>query len=272
MSTNKIKIPTGTKEWASSNINIISGCSHDCKYCYSKLLAVRFKRKTNQTWNEMELNSEKLNKKFKKRKGRIMFPTSHDILPEYKEECIQVLEKLLKAGNSVLITTKPHLEVIKDLCKRLEDYRDLVQFRFTITSNDDDLLQFWEPGAPRFRERLLSLKHAFLKNFKTSVSIEPFLDKNPIPLIEIIQPFVSETIWIGKMNYIRKDNLTIEEIDYYNQIRENISPNNIYEIIEKLKKNNKIRYKDRIKKMNLEIPTFQKPDVVGQSKKKKNSK
>ena len=36
----------GTYEWAVKNFNIVSGCSHNCKYCYSKEMAIRFKRKT----------------------------------------------------------------------------------------------------------------------------------------------------------------------------------------------------------------------------------
>ena len=154
------KITLGTKEWASSNINLISGCSHDCRYCYARKMAIRFKRKTEESWKIMELNKKKIFQNFKKRKGRIMFPTSHDITPEFKEECFLVLKKLLDAGNSVLITSKPHFDIIKELCVSFEKYKDLIQFRFTITSLNNNILEFWEPGAPSFEERLESLKFA----------------------------------------------------------------------------------------------------------------
>ena len=95
-------IPTGTKEWASSNVNLISGCSHNCRYCYAKKMAIRFGRKDDYTWKVMELNKDKLNQEFKKRKGRIMFPSSHDIVPEFKDECFLVLEKLLDAEIELL--------------------------------------------------------------------------------------------------------------------------------------------------------------------------
>ena len=39
---NKEKAPKrlfGTKEWADVNFNFINGCTHDCKYCYSKEMA-----------------------------------------------------------------------------------------------------------------------------------------------------------------------------------------------------------------------------------------
>ncbi len=257
----KKKITLGTKEWASSNVNLISGCSHNCRYCYARKMAIRFKRKTEESWKHMELNDEKLAINFKKRKGRVMFPTSHDITPEFKEECFLVLKKLLDANNSVLITSKPHYNVIKELCEQFEIYKNLIQFRFTITSLNNKLLQFWEPGAPSFQERLCSLKFANSMKYKTSVSIEPFLDKTPLQLVKKIYPYISETIWIGKMNYLKRNYNSIEEMDNYNEIRENFSSQNIQRIISQLKRFKKIRYKDSIKKLDLEIPSIQAPPM-----------
>ena len=37
------KRKTGTREWAESNYNIGIGCSHDCRYCYARTNAVRYK-------------------------------------------------------------------------------------------------------------------------------------------------------------------------------------------------------------------------------------
>ena len=228
----KNKVPTGTKEWASSNVNIINGCSHNCAYCYAKKMAIRFNRKSKDNWKDMELNDRACSHNFKKRKGRIMFPSSHDIVPKFKEECFQVLNKLICAGNSVLITTKPHFDVIKDLCDSFIQNKNLIQFRFTITSINNDLLHYWEEGAPLFEERLKSLKYAYEMEFKTSVSIEPFLDKNPIPLIEKISPYVTETIWLGKMNYIQRNNLKTEDERYFLEIRQNNSLENIKYIVD----------------------------------------
>ncbi|TFG14886.1 MAG: radical SAM protein [Promethearchaeota archaeon] len=261
MKRKKKKITLGTKEWASSNINLIYGCSHNCRYCYSKILAIRFKRKTEKSWKIMELNQEKLKKNYKKRKGRIMFPTSHDIVPEFQEECFQVLKKLLDAKNFVLITSKPHFEVIKALCSRFIDFKDLIQFRFTITSINDDRLKFWEPGAPNFDERFQSLKFAYSKQYKTSVSIEPFLDKNPISLVKKLYPYVSETIWIGKMNYIKRNSNSIGELGYYNEIRQNYTIANIQQLIYSLRRYKKIRYKDSIRRLDLDVPSLQAPSM-----------
>jgi DNA repair photolyase len=198
------KITKGTKEWATTNVNIYSGCSHDCKYCYAKKMAIRFNRKTEENWKEMELNQAAYKKGYAKRKGRIMFPTTHDITPETVDTCLEVILKMVKAGNEVLITTKPAESVIKVLCDGLNQYKDLVQFRFTITSYDDAALLYWEPGAPSYNERVAALKHAFNSGFRTSLSIEPCLVNEPQDIIDDTEEFVTESIWIGPLNYCGK--------------------------------------------------------------------
>ena len=248
-------ITSGTKEWATSNVNIVSGCPNDCRYCYARKMAIRFGRKTDDTWKTMELNMKAITKNYRKRKGRIMFPSSHDIVFENLEYCCIVLKKLLKAGNEVLITSKPNLWCIFTLLNQLESFKDQIQFRFTITSRNNQKLRFWEPKAPDFEERLQSLELAFRRGFKTSISIEPFLDKDPLPLIIQLAPFVSDTIWIGKMNYIQVNNLSPEELKYYDYQREICSWSNIEKILFELQKLpesifSKIRIKDSIKNMN----------------------
>lgn len=248
------QITSGTREWASSNVNICKGCSNNCRYCYGKKNAVRFGRNTEENWKEMILNKDAVNKNYKKRKGRIMFPSSHDITRENLKACAIVLKKMLQVGNEVLITTKPDLYCIRVLLSYLKKYKARIQFRFTITSCNDECLKFWEPGAPCFEERMNALKQARMKGFKTSVSIEPFLDKNVIPLILRVAGDVTETIWVGKMNYIKSNALTPEEEKYYHFQRKICSWSNIQEILSNIQKlpneiKSKIRIKDSIRKM-----------------------
>lgn len=173
-----VKQVFGTQEWAKYNENCIKGCSHDCKYCYAKSNAVRFKRNTVEGWKNEEVNRNKLSHGFNRRSGTFMFPTAHDITPEHLDECIYFLGNILKPGNDVLVVSKPHLECIGALCNQFPNYKDNILFRFTIGSADSAALKFWEPGAPDFLERLESLKHAFDLGYKTSVSCEPMLDGN----------------------------------------------------------------------------------------------
>jgi len=214
-------------------------------------MAIRFGRRTEENWQDMNLKANAINKSYKKRKGRVMFPTSHDITPdlEVKKACFKVLRKLLESENSVLITSKPSYEVIKEICQKFKGYKHLIQFRFTITSNNNELLKFWEPGAPDYDERLRALIYAFEKGFKTSVSIEPFLDFDPIPLIDSLTPWITESIWIGKMNYIRRNNLSDSEKSFYSSIRKNYEIKNIIKIARKLENKKLIRFKDSIRKV-----------------------
>ncbi|HEC37771.1 hypothetical protein LCGC14_0459800 [marine sediment metagenome] len=242
------KVTLGTKEWADSNVNCYLGCSNNCRYCYAKKMAVRFKRDSENTWKVMKANQKNISKNYKKRNGRVMFPTSHDITEASLKNCLIVLDKLIKAGNDVLITSKPQFQCIKKICDNFFNYKELIQFRFTITSIDNEILGFWEPRAPNFEERILSLKYAYEMGFKTSISIEPFLDNDPYILIDFLIPYVTESIWIGKMNYIQKHQLNHYERLFYKKVRENNQRSNLLQIINRVGQysNNIIRIKDSI--------------------------
>ena len=146
----KVKKVFGTTEWAGKNVNIIQGCEHDCKYCYAKDMAIRFKRKTIQTWITEVVDLKKVSNRYIKAEGTIMFPSTHDITPVNLNSSIVVLRKLLTAGNDVLIVSKPHMDVIKEICKEFPEYKDRILFRFSIGSTNSETLKFWEPGAPGY--------------------------------------------------------------------------------------------------------------------------
>jgi DNA repair photolyase len=243
------RITSGTKEWADYNVNCIRGCFNDCRYCYAKMMAHRFGRVNRNSWSNMEIRKDILLRHFKKMPGRVMFPSTHDIIetPPFKETCFAILEKLLKPGNNVLITTKPRFGIIHEIDQQFWPHKEQIQFRFTITSLDDELLGFWEPNAPRFGERLASLRYAFKEGYRTSVSIEPFLDYDPSELVEKVTPYATESVWLGRMNYILCENLLEDEEPYYEDIRRNYETNNLRFVYRKLRGNSKIRFKDSIR-------------------------
>ena len=248
-STKRAKSTLGTKEWADYNVNCIKGCFNDCRYCYARIMAERFGRVEKGKWKEMEIREDVIRKKFSRKHGRIMFPSAHDIsdVSPYKEACFSVLDGLLSSGNIVLVTTKPKLNVIKEVTQKFKKYESNIQFRFTITSNDDQLLEFWEPNAPHFKERLASLKRAFYQGFKTSVSIEPFLDYDPTDLVRDVSPFTTESIWIGRMNHIPRKNLSQIDQQHYHRVRKNYETCNLLTIYHNLKDHPRIRFKDSIR-------------------------
>lgn len=89
---------------------------------------------------------------------------------------------------------KPRLSVIKEIDRRYRKLKSQMQFRFTIISVNDETLAFWEPKTPRFGERLESLRYAFRRGYRTSVSVEPFLDHDLTELVESVSPLVTESM------------------------------------------------------------------------------
>ena len=70
------KKSTENRQWAEKYENLISGCAHDCKYCYAKSMAIHYKQNTPDNWkNEVIRNSDLLKKGFRKRNELIMFPS-----------------------------------------------------------------------------------------------------------------------------------------------------------------------------------------------------
>ena len=244
----------GTFEWASANANFINGCKHNCKYCYSKEMAIRFGRKTPENWENEHVRVGSLNKKIGRVNGTIMFPSSHDIHPNHLNKSLIFLENLLTAGNKVLIVTKPHLECIQAICEEFFSCKENILFRFTIGSADSKILKFWEPGAPNYMERLASLRWAHNKGFQTSISCEPMLDNNIEEVIDDTILFVTDAIWIGRANFLlRRLKLNGEnDINTLNIARQLIEQQNdeyIMNLYYKFVDNPKIKWKESIKRV-----------------------
>ena len=251
----------GTKEWASSNFNIQTGCEHNCKYCYARSKCPRHGKTTVSGWDTPKAIPESLENKFGKRSGTIMFPTTHDITPRNTFACLDALLKMLRAGNKVLVVSKPHIECVSKIVKLCADYKSQILFRFTIGSANDEVLKFWEPGAPSFHERLASLKMAFEAGYDTSVSCEPMLDDEIGWVINAAKVYVTDAIWLGKANFLVERLKTNGEYDTATarraaQIIEWQSDDHIRLLYTLYKKNSMIKWKESVKKVvGLKVPT-----------------
>ena len=238
----------GTKEWAVKNINCSKGCSNDCKYCYAKSNGNHYGWKKREDWLNMENKEWMANKKFRKVKNTssdlfdYMFPSSHDITLENIDLFIDVSKNILSAGNTLLIVSKPDDNWIRYLLRNLFMYSEQILFRFTITTLDDSSRHYWENNSPSIPSRLKALELTYDFGFKTSVSIEPFLDDTVINVVKRVHSHVTDDIWIGPMNMIhvpKEYHANIEPADLY-------SPENLLKIkkeIDALGFDN-IRYKD----------------------------
>jgi DNA repair photolyase len=199
------KEPDNVQDWADKGINISRGCSNDCRYCYAREESVRRHGNTVENWTKEKLNPKMIRKGWRLSSKRLMFPSTHDITPDTYHACEIVLKKILKAGNKVLVVSKPRPELIDKLCDAIAPYKSQIMFRFTISAIDNEVLGFWEPNAPTYEERKKALALAKEKGFRTSVSIEPMLDaENVGDLIEDLRPHTTDCMWVGPMKMVRK--------------------------------------------------------------------
>jgi len=255
---------SGTKEWSDYSKNIQIGCEGDCRYCYARQNAKRYKHiESDEEWTEPRrtIYSKKEIHKAKKSglsklDGRIMFPTTHDITENNVYKAIEYAKCWLEAGNEMLIVSKPRFSVIDQMTEELVEYKDQITFRFTIGSMDNKTIEFWEPNCSSFEERFASLVCAYSRGYVTSVSIEPFLDKSVLRLVDVVYPYITDTIWIGTMNKIdsrvvldNEDDPNYRERKYLALVK-NISQEWFVETLyEKHGGNDKVRWKDSIRKM-----------------------
>ncbi len=234
------------------------GCEHNCRYCYARKIAMNSYfggwSCTAEQWAEPVIDMARVSKGYRKRNGRIMFPSAHDITPRNFAQCFTVLYRLLEAGNNVVIVSKPHFECIRQLTSLLRGHRHSVEFRFTIGSIRSDVLKFWEPGAPSYDERVGCLLLAHHRQYATSVSCEPMLDYHPESVWEDCFDHVTEAVWFGKMNKMegRVDFSKVEggrDSYYPNLIRESQTDEAIMKFHElmKLRGMEKVRWKDSIR-------------------------
>ena len=192
----------GTQEWSVKTVNCCSGCSHNCIYCYAKEMGNRFGWASLNQWPNELIRQKDADKIYKKYDGQVMFPSSHDITPNNLEACLTALRCLIHVGNRMLIVSKPHLECIEKFCEMFRPYRRRILFRFSIGACNDQILSYWEPGAPCYEERKACLEFAYNAGFRTSVSVEPMLDSANIgTLINDLSPYITHSIWIGTLNH-----------------------------------------------------------------------
>ena len=272
----RANIKFGFGQWSKSSNRegIYYGCWNNCRYCGVAVTQCDWLNKREKAnWNLMILNKKQYNKGISKRTERSIFPTSHDIFWFNKKVCLNFLKKLINPRklvfNDVLIISKPRYRIIKYLCEKFEEMEHFdkikksIQFRFTITTQNESLIKFWEGNSPLFPERRRSVKYTIDNEWENSVVIEPYLDppEQLIKLVSILQPDITGSIWIGHMNRIKKKGVLKKEEPYYREIRKNCSHRQLSHIIRLLKENRKIRYKGSIvKKVNL-IPAYQIPKI-----------
>jgi hypothetical protein len=268
-----LKLAFGTEEWCDTTYNTHYGCLNACYNCYAWKDLWRRKQRgydlygyNDQHEYQMVLR-DKWFKTWKDRKKKyvIMYPSVHDVIPETKREAFAIMKSMLSAKNiHVLWVTKPRYEVVRDFIKEFEDYKNRITIRLTITTNDDEQLEFWEPNASGFDERDLTLEYLYDAGFNVGVSVEPMLLPKrecfatpslaaEVDFINGLLHYVRDTLWVGLMNHFpaksqRGIPLTEEQRDHITKLKTFYTDELIKNLVRTFYRDPKVRWKESVKK------------------------
>jgi len=242
---------SGTREWSVASVNFCTGCEHNCRYCYARANALRFKRiATAAEWKRMKLRPAEVSRRRRPQGGTVMVPTTHDIVPRFLDESLEVIGKLLDTGDKVLIVSKPHIDCVRRICQEFRQARERIMFRFSIGAWSDEILAYWEPAAPTLSERQASLHLAYGKGFVTSVSMEPLLQPERVELlVERLSPFVSDSLWIGKLNQIDRRTVPSTRRGEIDRVKAGQTDKAVRRVYERLKDHPLVKWKESYKKV-----------------------
>jgi len=203
INVSKVEWPNHTgKHSLLYNCNVYFGCSHNCKYCYARLMTLHWSPGFDWTKVKVVENAPVLAMSdIKQPPGRIMFCSMTDPYQAIEEKtrlARRVLEIILNSEFYVLILTKSPLVTRDfDLIKRFRN----VEVGFTITALHD--IPEWERHAPSNTQRIEALKKAHDTGIRTFVSIEPWIPNitYPADIIRHLRENVDRWI-IGSMQYM----------------------------------------------------------------------
>ena len=184
-------------------INPYVGCAHSCRYCY----AVFMKRYTGhaEPWGrfvDIKINAPDVLRR------ELRHTQRGDIILGSVTDAYQPVEtryRLTRRCLEVLATYQFPLDILTksplvlrdiDIISRLED----VRVGITITTDDEQIREIFEPNAPLISDRMDALKRLHEAGIRTYAFIGPILPMRPELLTERIRPYVQRVI-IDCMNY-----------------------------------------------------------------------
>ena len=203
--TSVIYEPRGkAREYSPLAVNIYSGCSHQCEYCYAPATLHVLKEKFHESYprtnilDKIEKDAQKLQLANKKESVLLCF-TCDPYQPIDDKYLLtrKTIEILHYYNLDVMLLTKGGLRAERDF--DLLTSKDW--FGVTLTNLNDTLSLQWEPGAALPEERINSLYMAHEKGIKTWISLEPVL--YPEVSLEIIRRTHSfvDKYKVGILNY-----------------------------------------------------------------------
>jgi DNA repair photolyase len=197
-------------------VNPYTGCQVNCRYCYARLFMKRYSGHK-EPWGEfvdVKINApEVLRKQLQRAKRGTVWISSvcdpYQPLEARYELTRRCLKELLEKQFPVNIQTKSKL-VLRDL-DLLKDFKE-IEAGFTITTDDEKIARFFEPGAGSVAERIKALAKIHCSGIKTFAFIGPLLPGNPEKLVADLDGTVDK-VFIDKMNYLNQIKAFYRELD-----------------------------------------------------------
>jgi len=188
-------------------VNPYTGCQVNCRYCYARLFMRRYSGHK-EPWGEfvdVKINApDVLRKQLKRAKRGTVWISSvcdpYQPLEAKYELTRRCLKELLENQFPVNIQTKSTL-VLRDL-DLLKDFKE-IEVGFTITTNEENIARFFEPGAAPIAERLKALRKLHSSEIRTFAFIGPLLPGDPEKLVADLDGLV-DRVFIDRMNYLNQ--------------------------------------------------------------------
>lgn len=217
------------REYSPLSVNLYTGCTHGCKYCYVPSCTFKkredFNLKVNERKNLLKYLEEDLSElSSKNSKDRVLLSFITDVYQKIPKE-IDITREALKLFNqysiSFTVLTKGGLRATKDF----DLYNSNDEFAVSLTYFDELKSKTIEPGASTPSERIEALKIAHSKGIKTWVSFEPVLEEEETySLLDKTYKFV-DFYKVGKCSGYKSDvkdwkvftNEIIKRLKYYNK-------------------------------------------------------
>ena len=197
-------------------LNPYLGCQHGCRYCYAEFM--RKFTPHQEPWGQFvdaKINiAEVLVKEVRRtKKADVSISTVTDPYQPLEKKygltraCLKIL---LEHQFPISILTKSPL-VLRDL-DLLKCFPDC-EVGLTITTNDDQIRQIFEPHAPAIHTRLEMLRRLKAAGIRTYAFIGPILPMNPQALASQLSGLV-DWVLVDRMNYAAKTRVIYKQHDF----------------------------------------------------------
>ena len=197
---------TGFMDAYDYTLNPYSGCSFGCTYCYAAFFSSA-KRDSWGRWVSAKDNAEALLSRHRgKLDGKLIYMSSVTDPYQPIERKLKLTRRLLAViANAhcprlVVQTRSPDVVRDIDLFQRIHEGGGRVQINITITTDDEDIRQAFEPWCPSNANRLQAACKLRNKGVQTCITMTPLLlVRNPVTFADdllntgvkkfIVQPF-----------------------------------------------------------------------------------